>query len=233
MYLLAIDVVFCLCIGVPLKNCKELYDKDFRKSGLYLVNPCKCGSVFVVYCDMNLQGGGWTIIQRRVNDKLSYYQDYKTYQHGFGDFAENFWLGLDKLNCLTESADLNNDLYIGLDTFHSLTSYAWYDGFSVGKESDGYRLSIGQYNAARSSAGDSMSEHNNQRFSTYDQDQDSHDDNCASLYKGGWWYNRCYESNLNGQYYHGVVSNNIRDGVVWKTWLGTFYSLKATVIAIR
>ena len=54
------------------------------------------------------------------------------------------------------------------------------------------------------SGGDSLAFHNSMPFSTYDRDNDRHtDDNCAEQYKGGWWYNSCYHSNLNGLYLPG------------------------------
>ncbi|XP_052789384.1 angiopoietin-4-like [Mya arenaria] len=41
---------------------------------------------------------------------------------------------------------------------------------------------------------------NHQPFSTYDKDGDRSVDNCARNHGGGWWYNDCTYSNLNGQY---------------------------------
>ena len=193
---------------------------------------------------MNLHGGGWTIIQRRVNDQVSFYRNYKTYQNGFGDFTENFWLGLDKLHCLTESAHLNNEIYIGLDSFFDddTSSRALYGRFSVGNEESGYVLSVGHFNASFSTAGDSLSTHNSLKFSTYnkdqdklistDDDQDKSDFNCAFISGGGWWYNKCGDSNLNGKYYPGGFSDPV-SGMIWDSWLGSRYSAKTTIIAIR
>ena len=43
---------------------------------------------------------------------------------------------------------------------------------------------------------------NDQRFEAGD-DLAGDELNCAIFGKGGWWYNDCYQCNLNGLYYHG------------------------------
>lgn len=52
----------------------------------------------------------------------------------------------------------------------------------------------------RMSPGDSLSFHNNRIFSTKDRDPTPGIIRCAISYQGGWWYNNCHESNLNGLY---------------------------------
>ena len=38
-------------------------------------------------------------------------------------------------------------------------------------------------------------------FSTYDQDNDNNANmNCAQMYGGGWWYNDCSGTSLNGDF---------------------------------
>lgn len=53
--------------------------------------------------------------------------------------------------------------------------------------------------AVRSS---SSSSHNHMSFSTFDSDNDMRFyDNCAQIFKSGWWFNACFQANLNGLYY--------------------------------
>ena len=76
--------------------------------------------------------------------------------------------------------------------------------------------------------GDSMKYHDNQRFSTFDQDNVH---NCAEKHKGAWWYDNCKYSNLNGIYYKGTSEEN--DGLTWYHWKGYHESLEWTEIKIR
>jgi len=81
--------------------------------------------------------------------------------------------------------------------------------------------------------GDSLSTHKNNKFSTKDQDNDlSASTSCANVYKGGWWYRECHDSNLNGLYLGGPHTS-FADGVNWKAWTGYHYSLKTSEMKIR
>ncbi|GBM28056.1 Ficolin-1, partial [Araneus ventricosus] len=81
---------------------------------------------------------------------------------------------------------------------------------------------------------DSMTvSHNNQKFTTKDQDNDNHaDGNCALSYKGAWWYGACHASNLNGVYYRGA-HESYADGVNWAAFKGHNESLDKTEMKIR
>ena len=85
-------------------------------------------------------------------------------------------------------------------------------------------------------AGDSLSYHDGMAFSTDDKDNDLHRRNCAVDNKGGWWFNSCYSSSLNGLYrkaWYAHDTDTFADGVVWFTWKESeFYSLKKVELKI-
>ena len=79
-------------------------------------------------------------------------------------------------------------------------------------------------------AGDSLLEHNGHPFTTKDQDNDnSSGSNCATYYRGAWWYDNCYDSNLNGVYHQGQNSSD--NGVKWYHFSN--YSAKRAQMKIR
>ena len=81
-------------------------------------------------------------------------------------------------------------------------------------------------------AGDSLSFHRGSPFSTKDRDNDGLSNNCATRFKGAWWYERCHESNLNGLYHRGRHSS-YADGVNWFHWKGHHYSVKRAEMKIK
>jgi len=80
-------------------------------------------------------------------------------------------------------------------------------------------------------AGDSLALHRGMAFTTKDRDNDKHSGgNCAFYNKGAWWYNKCYNSNLNGLYLHGKT--NVDRGVEWEQWKDN-YSVRRSEMKIR
>ena len=80
-------------------------------------------------------------------------------------------------------------------------------------------------------AGDSLAYHRGMSFTTKDRDNDKNSGgNCALGYKGGWWYNSCHYSNLNGLYLNG---KNDPKGMDWRLWKNTHYSVKRSEMKIR
>ncbi|KAJ8032282.1 Tenascin-X [Holothuria leucospilota] len=69
----------------------------------------------------------------------------------------------------------------------------------VESEEEKYRLHWDGYSGNASSNG--LETHNLMEFSTKDNDNDNNAlDSCAITYRGAWWFNNCYYSDLNGEY---------------------------------
>ena len=163
------------------------------------------------YCDMSSDFGGWIVFQRREDGSVDFFRDWQDYKTGFGYPDGEFWLGLDALHNLTSEADY--DLRIDFTTVKGLRYHVVYKNFSVDSESQLYRLHVG---AILRMTGDShlLLGHNNQPFSTKARDNDrSPRLNCAAHHNGGWWYNNCYRSNLNGVYVSTLNINRFEQNV--------------------
>uniref|UniRef100_A0A8C4VIS6 Angiopoietin 2 n=1 Tax=Gopherus evgoodei TaxID=1825980 RepID=A0A8C4VIS6_9SAUR len=70
-------------------------------------------------------------------------------------------------------------------------------------------------------------------FSTKDADNDKCICKCSQMLTGGWWFDACGPSNLNGMYYPLRQNTNKFNGIKWYYWKGSGYSLKATTMMIR
>ncbi|VDI74557.1 Hypothetical predicted protein [Mytilus galloprovincialis] len=68
-------------------------------------------------------------------------------------------------------------------------------------------------------------------FSTKDSDNDRSSANCATQYKGCWWYTGCYNSNLNGPFNH--VNGAGTYGMYWYFWGKPVGSIKTSTMMIR
>ncbi len=83
-------------------------------------------------------------------------------------------------------------------------------------------------------AGDALFYHNDQRFSTFDKDQDlGRGKHCARLHGGGWWFRYCSRGHLNGKYLAKGQPTTGTQGIIWYYWKGFEYSLKHTEMKIR
>ena len=80
-------------------------------------------------------------------------------------------------------------------------SYLHYNQFSVGNASEEYPLIVGRFTGVGSDRFNYPSYVlNGMKFSTPYNDNDRwNSGNCAALHKSGWWYNICYQININKQ----------------------------------
>ena len=89
-------------------------------------------------------------------------------------------------------------LQIELKDWSGKKVFAHYEVFKVNNEKNNYEITVIGYNGT---SGDSLSHHNNMIFSTRDRDNDMwNTGSCSNDLTGGWWFNDCRNSNLNGQF---------------------------------
>ncbi|XP_019643109.1 PREDICTED: fibrinogen C domain-containing protein 1-like [Branchiostoma belcheri] len=224
------------CRNVKPCDCKEIHDMDpTLPSGIYMIYPRDNQPGFLVYCDMETDGGGWTVFQRRQDGSVDFYRGWDDYKRGFpsDNMTGEFWLGNDKIHRLTVQPRKDYALRVDMEANNGTTAYAEYNWFGLANEANNYRAVISGYSGT---AGDSMLSTtaglslNGMDFSTYDDDNDNlADGSCAVRFHGAWWYNACGESNLNGMY----GSEEYEKGLVWKTFRGLRESLKFTEMKVR
>nr|XP_011722995.1 ficolin-2 isoform X1 [Macaca nemestrina] len=214
------------CLTGP-RTCKDLLDRGHFLSGWHTIYLPDCRPLTVL-CDMDTDGGGWTVFQRRVDGSMDFYRDWAAYKQGFGSRLGEFWLGNDNIHALT--AQGTSELRVDLVDFEDNHQFAKYRSFKVADEKEKYNLVLGAF--VEGSAGDSLTSHNNHSFSTKDQDNDLSTGNCAVMYQGAWWYRTCHVSNLNGRYLRGA-HDSFANGINWKSGKGYNYSYKVSEMKVR
>lgn len=210
----------CSSEASAIRDCSDHLLRGKTKSGVYTVTPDLRSKSFPVFCDMDLTGGGWTLLQLRQDGSVSFNRTWADYRSGFGQLnGGEFWLGNNLIHLLTRDRDMV--LRVELEDFDGLMEYAEYDKFKVASERLRYRLTIGVYSGT---AGDAlrfnkMFDHNNKPFTTPDRDNDRYPSgNCGAYYSSGWWFDACMSANLNGRYYKEGRYKGLRDGIFWGTW---------------
>ncbi|NXT01254.1 FIBG protein, partial [Jacana jacana] len=237
------------------RDCQDVANKGARKSGLYFIKPQKAKQSFLVYCEIDSYGNGWTVLQRRLDGSEDFRKNWIQYKEGFGhlspDDTTEFWLGNEKIHLITTQSALPYTLRIELEDWSGKKGTADYAVFKVGSEEDNYRLTYAYfiggeagdafdgYNFGDDASDKSFTYHNGMQFSTYDNDNDKFDGNCAEEDGSGWWMNRCHAGHLNGKYYtNGVYTSadagpaGYDNGIIWATWRDRWYSMKKTAMKI-
>ena len=201
----------------PIENCCDLgfrpsvFSEITNKPKQYKINSF-CGNnrstTTKVYCDTLTDGGGWLVIQRRIDGSIDFNRGWTEYEEGFGilpisdkDTTGEFWIGLYSLHCLSSQGQW--ELRVDYKFTNGTNGYLSYSNFSVGPATEQYPLTISGFDGITD---DPFNGHplNQMKFSTKDRDNDKREGiNCAIHQvgnSGGWWYNSCTIIRLNSEY---------------------------------
>ncbi|XP_069102184.1 angiopoietin-related protein 7-like [Argopecten irradians] len=186
--------------------------KFFSKLRLSGVNDYTVtgGQTIQVYLDVDTADGPWIVMQRRTSADVDFIRNWADYKNGFGNLHGNFWLGNDNIHLLTSTPMI---LRVVLEGWDGKIGYAQYSSFQIANETQNYRLSVSGFSGSVSY--NALAVHDGYDFTTYDRDNDVHRQNCASVYKGGWWYTDCHVTNLNGLYMVDVGEREVTS-MAWR-----------------
>ncbi|KAJ8017905.1 Angiopoietin-related protein 2 [Holothuria leucospilota] len=122
------------------RDCKEAIDQcsSDTLSGVYTVKPDGYAEPFEVFCDNDISTVGWTIIQRRTDDSLTFQRGWEEYKNGFGFLSGEFWIGLDKLSYFTNQAKY--ELRVDMVLANGSSFYVKYNSFRISDEWSNYAL---------------------------------------------------------------------------------------------
>ena len=180
-----------------------------------------------VSCDMVTDGGGWTVIQRRIDNSTNFYLGWVSYKQGFGSLTGNLWLGNDNIHRLTASG--NTVIRVDLEDWEGKTIHVVYRTFVVDDERNKYKLNATDYNRSNP-ARLGLASANKKFFTTKDRNNFPWGStNYALQQKGGWWYSISQSSNLNGRYLGNQEGDN---GMYWFSWR-RYLSLKRSEMKLR
>ncbi|XP_037092066.1 ryncolin-1-like [Pollicipes pollicipes] len=116
-----------------------------QHSGVYTIFPPVCGNGggIRVFCDMETDGGGWTVLMRRadVADHQDFNMGWQSYKWGFGNLSSEFWLGNEYMSLLTSMDQMQ--LRVDLKAWDNASTFSTYTPFSIGTEQQKYAIKIG------------------------------------------------------------------------------------------
>ncbi|XP_018546893.1 angiopoietin-related protein 5 [Lates calcarifer] len=218
-------------------------------SGIYIVHPENTDSSFEVFCEMDYMGGGWTVMQRRIDGLTDFKRSWADYADGFGNLAGEHWLGLKKVFHIVSQKDTRFQLHIALVSHDDITSYASYDDFHLDSETQFFSIHLGRYAGSAGDAFRGYEQEQNQDtapFSTSDVDNDGCNpscsicnrkvESCSTQYNHtGWWFNQCGLANLNGSPEDLEQNYGQRTHILWDTWRqnGVPHTIKSVTMKIR
>ncbi|XP_054731553.1 angiopoietin-2-like [Anastrepha obliqua] len=209
-------------LGKRSASCDEAINSNTveKNGGVYALEITERNLTMPAYClpDPN-KGKAWLVIQRRIDETLSFDLGRDEYKNGFGNLNGNFFIGLEAIHKMM-LPNKNTELWIQLGISTGESPYEFYKDFVISSENKMYKLM--SVHGAEGTAGDELTSLTGEAFITRDIDTLPRQ-NCAKRLKSGWWYP--HDSILCGT---GNLNRNFED-ITWGDWNHIIY----THMAIR
>lgn len=188
--------------GNPGTSCTDIKNNRDAATGLYYITGNS--SEFQVYCDMDTDDGGWTLVLQNnygLTSPQPTWEEAVNSNNITGSFgttltAFDVLVGVANWETLGTTARLEQGA-----SPTSLSHQAYYT--LTLDEGNYYALTMSNENVTIQTEGVASpgmyTTHNNKPLTTYDADHDAHADNCSTFYGNtAWWYVACWSGNFWG-----------------------------------
>ncbi|MEQ2229224.1 hypothetical protein ILYODFUR_016718 [Ilyodon furcidens] len=119
-------------------DCAAVYKSGNVKSGVYTLTIPNTTAEVKAFCDMETEGGGWTVLQKRFEGRVDFHRTWQEYKKGFGEPSGEYWLGNEFVSRLTSQQTYK--LRIQLSDWEGNSAFSQYDQFSLDGEAQNYRF---------------------------------------------------------------------------------------------
>ncbi|XP_022618953.1 angiopoietin-2 isoform X3 [Seriola dumerili] len=121
-------------------DCAAVYKSGDTLSGVYTLTLPNTTTEVKAFCDMETEGGGWTVLQKRFDGHVDFHRTWQEYKKGFGEPSAEFWLGNEFVSKMTNQQSYK--LRIQLSDWEGNSGFSQYDQFSLDSEAQNYRIHL-------------------------------------------------------------------------------------------